>query len=363
MRFVGPLVLILALGCGPGANDETPERPRAAVRHGTSGDDSQAELADPSPTDSRPPSARSLSAGASYADLVGAARRQDQLRDQDSDAGCLLRVGATPRLEADLAAAVRPLPEVPPALSSRLGTVAVLTRYGAIGAPDAALGLVAFTTTRPAAARARVLLVTRSALFRGATDASRFEPIEPAALATIDDGSSHVFVTAEAGVSLEALAEILGALPVTLAGRVGLAVALPEGTRLPVVPPREELETAAVCELSPLPDEAWGELDTAAIRAGVAPLAERASLCAGTTDGPGALGGRVVVSMRIDPSGRVTDACVTEDGTDDGVLRACLVRAARELTIGPPRGGSIDVALPIRIEPGVSHRQVALCRP
>jgi len=43
---------------------------------------------------------------------------------------------------------------------------------------------------------------------------------------------------------------------------------------------------------------------------------------------------------------------VTEDETNDGVLRACLVAAARELGFGAPSGWPVDVALPIRIEPG-----------
>lgn len=360
MREVALLALLVAAGCGspaPGARADRqpldePDETGGGDRAVPPDDDQRAE---------RPPSARLLSSGATFSDLVGAARRQDELRDQDSDAGCLLRRGPAPRLEADLAAAVRPLPEVPPTLSSRLAGVAVLTRYGALGSVDAPLGLVAFTTTRPAASRARVLVVTRGGLFRGATDAPRFEPIERSALATIDDGTSHVFVTAEAAVTVEALAEVLAALPTTLAGRVGLAVALPESTRLPARAAAEGPDSVPLCELSPLPDEAWGELETPAIREGVAPLLERARLCAGTTDGAGALGGRVVVSMRIGPDGRVVEACVTEDETDDGVLRACLVAGARELVIGPPRGGSIDVALPIRIEPGVAHRQVALC--
>jgi hypothetical protein len=65
--------------------------------------------------------------------------------------------------------------------------------------------------------------------------------------------------------------------------------------------------------------------------------------------------------MRIDPSGHVSEACVSEDGTRDGVLRACLVAAARELAFPAPTGGSVDVALPLVIEPGATHRQVALC--
>lgn len=316
------------------------------------------------PTRDAPPrDGRVLSSGARFAELVAAARRQDQLRDQDSAAGCLLRLGPSPRLEADLAAAVRPLPEPPPSLAGRLGSVAVLTRYGALGAPDAALGLVAFTTTPPTpGASARVVVVTGDGLWLATTEGTSARRIGRDALSGLDDGRALVAVTAEAGITVEAVGAVLAALPASLAGRVTLAVALPEGTRLPAPPSVEGPAAAAVCELEPMPDEAWGELDGAALRRGVAPLVDRAQLCVGTTEGAGALGGRVVLSMRIGPSGRVTAACVSEDATGDGVLRACLVGAARELVFEAPSGGSVDVALPLRLEPGPAHRQAALCR-
>jgi hypothetical protein len=37
------------------------------------------------------------------------------------------------------------------------------------------------------------------------------------------------------------------------------------------------------------------------------------------------------------------------------------VAAARELGFAAPSGGPVDVALPIRIEPGLAHRQQAIC--
>ena len=306
-------------------------------------------------------SARDLEIDATFLDLVAAARRQDDLRDQDSSLGCLVRSSPL-RLEADLAAAVRPLPEPPPSLTARLESrVVVLTRYGAIGEPSAPLGLVAFTTTRPAAgAIAQVLIVTPRALFLGRTDRQRFDEIDRSRLAGLDDGTSQLFVTAAAGMPVAELVSILGALP-PMPGRVALAVALPEGTRLPEPAP-STAETAAICALSDPGDAPLGELPLQALRDGVAPLVDRARLCAGTTDGPGALGGRVVLAMRVDAAGRVSEACVTEDGTNDAILRACLVAAALELVFPAPTGGALDVALPFVLEPGITHRQVAVCR-
>ncbi len=363
MRRIVPVVMLAwsltgLASCGPSARSE----PRTA-RDETSRDETSRDertRAEVGSEETRPPaSARDLAADATFAELVAAARRQDDLRDQDSSAGCLLRAHPL-RLEADLAAAVRPLPEPPASLTGRLDRVAVLTRYGAIGEPDAPLGLVAFTTTRPAAgAAALVLVISARGLSLGRTGQARFDEIDPSRLASLDDGSSLVFVTASADVPVSELVRVLAALP-AMPGRVALAVALPGGTRLPAVA-SEEVETAPICALEPMPDEAWGDLSVEALRSGVAPLAERARLCAGTTNGPGALGGRVVLSMRIDPRGRVSEACVSEDETNDGVLRACLVAAARELGFPAPSGGAVDVALPLRIEPGLTHRQVALC--
>ena len=50
-----------------------------------------------------------------------------------------------------------------------------------------------------------------------------------------------------------------------------------------------------------------------------------------------------------------------EDATGDSALRACIVRAARELAFEPP-GGAVDFALPLLLEPGRAQRQVAVCR-
>lgn len=354
---LGLLVLLapIASACGPSS---TPTQSEERARD-TSGDDVAAQ---PERSDPPPPArtARDLEIDATFLDLVAAARRQDDLRDQDSDAGCLVRSSPL-RLSADLAAAVRPLPEPPPSLTARLESrVVVLTRYGAIGEPSAPLALAAFTTTRPAAgASAQVLVVTPRALYLGSTERPRFDEIDRSRLARLDDGTSQLFVTATAGMPVAELVAILGELP-AMPGRVALAVPLPENTRLPE-PPASTAETAPICQLTTPAEEALGELPISALREGVAPLIDRARLCAGTTDGPGALGGRVQLAMRIDARGRVIEACVTDDDTNDGALRACLVAAARELAFPAPTGGALDVALPFSIAPGPTHRQLALC--
>ena len=349
MRLRLALLASLTLGCS-GPSEAAPVRttPRPV--------DGQAET-QPAPA----ASPRDLAANATFADLVAAARRQDDLRDQDSTAGCLLRVGASYRLEADFAAAVRPLPEAQVSLDTRLDSVAVLTRYGTIGNVDASLGLVAFTTTQPADhAEAAVLIVQRTEVFVARTSGGRARAIEASAIAALDDGHTLLFVTATAGTSVGDLSSVLRAIPASMAGRVGLAVALPQGTRLAAPPTTAAPESTAICTLSET-EEALGELSVEAIRSGIQPLVARAEACVGASEGRGALGGRVVLSMRIGTSGEVREACISEDATDDGVLRACLIRAARALAFAAPTEGSVDVALPLMLAPGQAHQQRAIC--
>lgn len=345
--------LTLHLGCGGGTREVAQETTPSPSPQSTQHEATPARVVT---------SPRDLAANATFADLVAAARRQDDLRDQDSTAGCLLRVGASYRLEADLAAAVRPLPEAPTSLDTHADAVAVLTRYGTIGPADASLGFVAFTTTQPVDhAEAAVLIVQGHELFVARTSERRAQPIEASAIAALDDGHTLLFVTATARTSVGDLSSVLRAIPASMAGRVGLAVALPSGTRLAAVGTATEAPPSeAICTLSTT-EEPPGDLSVDAIRAGVQPLIARAETCVGTSEGRGALGGRVVLSMRIGAHGEVSEACISEDPTDDGVLRACLVRAARALSFAAPTNGTVDVDLPLVLASGVAHRQRALC--
>jgi hypothetical protein len=165
-------------------------------------------------------------------------------------------------------------------------------------------------------------------------------------------------------VPLTALADLLDRIPASHAGRVTLAVALEEGTRLPATPAVSGGETAELCPegLPELAEDApFGDLAPDRIRSALDPLRRGAELCVGTSSGPGAAGGRVVMAVRIDPQGRVEAACAMEDSTGDAALRACLARAARELAFDPP-GGYVDFTLPLALEPGITQRQVPVCR-
>lgn len=317
---------------------------------------------------------RDLPADATFHDLAAAARRQDDLRDQDSSAGCLLRHGSRGfRLEADLAVAIRPLPAPEADLDARMasdGPARILTRYGAYG-ESTELGLVALTTTAPprgvveSAVGLLIVLTDRGAYARR-TDAP-FGSVTPQPLATLlptlpFDAVSTVFVTAEAGVSLTSLYEALRLLPATLSGHVALAVALERGITLPDRPTLEAEEGVELCADLPPSDAPDSDVLSASdIRAGLSRLSTTVAICVGATTGPGARGGRMELMARIAGGGRVSDACIRADDTGDAHLRACVLRAARELTFPDPGLGQVVFAVPLVLEPGTSHHQRAVC--
>lgn len=353
--------LLLLLGCGGAHHDvehggETPDAGTTAETEVVATEEVEASD-DP----------RDLGPDATFADLCDVARRLDQLRDQDSAEGCVLTEGY--RLSSDLAVAVRPLPVPEEDLDTRMAgndPVRVLTRYGTYG-ESGPMGLVAVTTTAPPdQAVAFVVFLTDRGAYSRRTDVAFGavvpQPIEELVGLLPYHEVATTFVVAEAGLPLETLARFLRQLPTTLAGNVGLAVALESGTVLPSAPATDEVRTAPICDgLPPAPDDATeGTLEAADIVAALGPLRASAAICVGATTGPGARGGRLVLSARIDASGRVTDACISEDSTDDGYLRACVVEAARSLVF-PESGGLVDFALPLSVAPGVSHHQRAFC--
>ncbi len=350
-------VLLLACGEGPRATEERVET--------TTGEEREREVAAP------PVSARDLAAGATFADLASAARRQDDLRDQDSSAGCVLRRGEGFRLEADLAVAIRPLPAPETDLDARMASDAparVFTRYGAYG-ESTELGVVALTTTAPPAgaierAIGLVILLTDRGAYARRTDvafgAVTPRPVEEL-IGTLPFAEvSTTFVAAESGVPLDTLYEALRLLPSTLAGDVALAVVLERGVALPDRVALEE-ESAPLCEELPPTDAPSSDALTATdLRAAIDRLAGPVAICVGTTTGPGARGGRLELMARVIDGGTIGEACIRADDTGDAHLRACVLRAARALVFPDP-DGVVDFAVPLVLRAGTIHRQRATC--
>ncbi|MBX3273336.1 MAG: hypothetical protein KF729_23940 [Sandaracinaceae bacterium] len=334
------------------------------------------EHVEPPPEDGAPPAAsdrRALGPDATYTDLLRAARALDDLRDQDSDAGCLLaRDGRGFRLAADLAVAVRPLANAPDGLDARLAArapVVVLSRWGRYGErADGAFVLNAVTSTLPPREEpAIVWVITTDGVYVRSTAApsAAAAGTAEAARAALPARVGALFVAAAGEVSLARLASVLALVPPELAGRVALAVPLAEGVRLPEAPVASDEPDPSWCEdgLPPIDEDApQGSLRPDRIVRSLGPLRDAAASCVGGASGPGAAGGRVALAMRIAPDGRVAEACVRERAAPDPALHACLVRAARAIAFeAPSPPGFVDVELPLVLAPLTAQRQRALC--
>lgn len=362
---------LFALACGGSGPDHRAEREVAVDLGGSHGEERE-----------RVPDPRELDGDATFTDLLRAARTLDDRRDQQSDAGCLLRWPSGThgwRLEADLAVAVRPLRDAPDDLDEILSAdgsaVNVLSRWGAHGPGGSErLTLSAVTTTLPLPrSEAWVWAVTERGVYVRSTEhaAAQSEPIPVGALSAdshLPSEAGALFVTAEGGVPLSRLADVLGRVPDRFAGRVALAVALDPGTRLPASFERglREPNVDVRCPdgLPVLAEDApLGVLPPEVLVASLGPLRQGAETCAGTTGGPGAAGGRVTLALRIGPGGEVQSACIFEDETGDPMLASCLTTAARATAFpAPDPAGIVDVHLPLRIAPVDSQRQRPLCQ-
>jgi hypothetical protein len=338
-----------------------PAAPPAAVR---------APVSQPPAPDA--PDLRRLPRNAAFADLVDAARAVDSAGESRSEAGCLLREPEPVRLEADLLLAARPLPrpltDLGPAVVQRTGTVTVLSAWGNVVGDLPDVVLLSFTTTTPNAIKLPIiaLFMTRAGTFvRGAEPPIRAHPealtmTAATALLAQFSGPAAIYVTAEADISINALTELLRAVPNRF--ELALAVALPKGTRLP--PPATAVNELLCPEGLPVParNEREGALDAKAAQVAFAPLREAALSCALATGGRALLGGRLVLGLRIGSNGKPRNLCFVSDAIGEPLLRRCLISAARDLALPTPRGaGFVDVNLPLEIALEGPSAQHASC--
>jgi hypothetical protein len=353
-RVLGSLALLIS-SCA-----HTGQAPAAAPANEPTEPDTSGPVADLS-------SPRSLPPEADYADLVRAAGLLDG-QDQAPEEPCLLaRHASEHTLAAEIAAAVRPLPQPTGDLDSQLARVSsahVLTPYGAYGTANDALTLASFTRFAPAP-QALVLTVTDqgvSARGAGRSDASA----GPAALAeTLNTlGALEgvlVFVAAEAQVQVTRLHDVLAALSERGAA-VALAVALPEGTRLPT-PPTPPASRALPCpEGLPETQEPEGELSRDALLSGLSPLREGALACLLRGGAASAAGGTLTTALRVDAQGAVSHACLVQSEFSDTAVTGCVLDLARSLHFAPPQPpGVVTVELPLALRPHSVPAQKPVC--
>lgn len=267
--------------------------------------------------------------------------------------------------------ATKQMPEPPPLLSTMMdqhsGPVRILSTWGQIGRAVSGPALVTVTRVpaRAMAAPAFALLLSNGKAWlrniqgtEGTTPSTAMEPaVAMEWLRTHAPSGAVVFLTADANYSTTNLADVLRDLPARLPPV--LAVALPNGTVLPV--PQARVATAQEC--AALPETADrlepGELNSNALHNGLAPLIGSVRMCmAAATAAPM---GKVVLAMRV-TGARVTEACLQEDEIRNSVLATCLVQAAQRLTfVGLEPSSYQDLYLPLRLSPDEPPAPRALC--
>jgi hypothetical protein len=359
-------LLLVANACGGSDQDESDP---TNVADTTGGEGVTSESGDGS--DSAPEiDHRGLSLGASWGELVAAARALDDESAAESDAGCVLRGTGPYRFEADVAVAIRPLPEAPEDLDARLeesGSARLFTRWGQING-EGELAIVAFTgTPPPSAPRGAAVVVTDRGLYvrpAGTGEAHGPLPFDEGvgAARAMVAASPMTVIAAESGVPLETMRDLLERLPREASPKIALGVTLAPDVRLPDPASREDAGRGMCPDGLPDYDGALGELSPRAIVGALGPLREGAQRCMTTATGPGAAGTRIGLAMRIGEDGRLSEACITEDSASDPALRACILDVARATAFpAPDPPGAVDAVLPMELVPDASLAQALLC--
>lgn len=319
-------------------------------------------------------SPRALDGRGTFGDLVRVARSLANSDLAGSNAGCLLgREGSDFTLAADLMPSLERMPDPPTDLGARFERgaepLAVLTAWGLAGTPSATAILAAFTATSPTALQAPpVLLVLdgERAFVRTAAGGSSHDAGEltiPAAIARAKQlaGATTLYVTATASFALEDLASVLLQLDSAPQTSVALAVLLPTDTALPSGGPQVSTELCPtglpeVDESTPL-----GDLSREAVVPALAELKEDIAPCLTTLR---IASTRVVVALRVGPSGGVQSACFMDAGALDPRTASCVLLVAGALQTAVPNPlGVVDLHLPLTLETEPLPMQRALCAP
>jgi len=363
---IAHLALVLCAACGGSETGDPAGRPVGGGSAGGEGG-SEGEVGDEGQAR---PDARGLALGATWGQLVQSARQLDDESRAESDVGCVLRGTGPYRFTADVAVAIRPLPEAPEDLDVRLvesTSARLFTRWGQIN-PGGDLAVVAFTgTPAPQGTTGAAIFVTDQGIYvrpagHGPTEGPLpFDEGAGAARATVA-GSPMTLIAAESSAALSAVRDLLEALPLEASPRIALGVTLAPDVRLPDPTTRED-DGRGLCPdgLPRLAGDA-GELAAQAIVGALGPLRDGATRCMASATGPGAAGSRIGLAMRIGPDGRLSEACMTADSASDPALRDCLLEAARATTFPTPDpAGAVDVLLPMELVPDASLAQALIC--
>lgn len=356
---------MFALACGGSGEAVTPT-PVGPERNETSQGQTEVtteEVRDP----------RELPSGATYADLVAAARALDERSDAEPST-CLLRPavdGASgPRLEAEVAVAVRPLPEAAVDVLARVegrGPVRGLSRWGQRGAGR--LSALAFTPVGAARVATAVMFIGREGVrvrqLDGEMPAEHAGLLDHAALplALQAIAAEAVWVTADAALPVTQLREWLALADSSANPRsIAFAVLLPDGVPLPDAP--SHAGTRGLCPegLSAATDD--GSMEPADAVAALGPFREGASRCLRMAPAEAAGGGRLDLAFRVGSDGEVAEACARRDSVQSEAVRTCVLDALRgvRFPVPDPPGSTAQIALPVVLHPQTEAAPRTICQ-
>lgn len=324
---------------------------------------------------------RALSPETTFGALVRQVAELDRNGKAYSNEHCLLRApsGSGPwRLSADLAVALRPLPDVPEDLDVALNNreaLSVLTRWGHIGAGARGPMLAALTTSPPSARQqALIIIITDRGIYgrssnvalpigwQGGLDLEKvntFITKQRAQLASAVDG---IYVTAERDVPLLEIRRVLEILaPIKVP--VAFATSLVSGTRQPKA---QDPSTELLCP-NGLPalvaGTAYGTLARETMKTAIGGLKERAERCMKASSGTSVTGDVLRLQARLSPNGQVIQTCFVVDEVGDLGLRRCIEKALLDLDFPAPNPtGYVDIDLPLRFVYLPAASQAPLCK-
>jgi hypothetical protein len=176
-------------------------------------------------------------------------------------------------------------------------------------------------------------------------------------------GTFTFVVTAEAETPATEVHALLRALPSSVRD-VALAVALDPATSLPSTAPQAPDARMHCPDGLPEPPASApeGDLPSASIVRSMTAIHERLQRCLANTTGPGTVGGKVTLALRIADTGNVSHSCLVEDAIHDNVLAACLTETARAATFSRPTPvGFVDVHIPLSLAPSSDPAPRVVC--
>lgn len=344
--LIGALLLFACTAAQPATPESVPHTPAA-------------------PSSSSSP--RALSERANFSDIVAAA----QTATPSKAPGCLL---AGPSSDggwyagAGFASPLKPLPRPSSDLFTQVmreaDAVLLLTQHGVLGSRGMTFVALSEVPSEPGEP-AQILIITPSGIFVRSTDRqSKQAPVPLDQAQSLIQGDElrdlPLYLTADAETPIQVVAHILELASRPRRHRVGFALALPEGTRLPEAPTVQPSPFA--CQSEP-EVEHEGVLDPEVIRTSLAPLSAAAQSCFDMLPYQEQQHGTAQLRVVVGAQGRVQQACLEDQRSrTSAALDHCLVDQAKRLQFPKPSpSGEVVFVAPFRFTPTPLPQTLPLC--